>query len=328
MPWLALAMMCALFPGAVRPVRRRGAAAARLADLVRGGVGGAGVVEVDRSVRRLPLGRRWRSVKPRARFCRWSSSAALRCSRLAIVLVGFSADRDRAGDREVVADRQPRAGDDRPRTPTRRPRWCCRASASAWCCSPPSSSGRRCATPAPDRVASPSVTVAAVQGNVPRLGSGLQRATPSGAGQPRPRDAAAGRRRACGARPTTSIRDLARGLVGHRSTRQSRRRRSRSRRPPTAIGAPILVGTVLDAAAACKKPRIHQHGDRVESGHRTGRPPRQGNRAAVRRVPADAVASSSICPGTPTGPAISCPAKAAAWCTSPGCRSGWRPAGK
>ncbi len=34
-PWVALATMSALFPGAVRPVRRGGAAGARLADLVR-----------------------------------------------------------------------------------------------------------------------------------------------------------------------------------------------------------------------------------------------------------------------------------------------------
>ena len=38
-----------------------------------------------------------------------------------------------------------------------------------------------------------------------------------------------------------------------------------------AIGAPILVGTVLGVPGrAAGNPRIHQHHDRLESGHRTG----------------------------------------------------------
>ena len=43
MPWLALAAMCGVFPSGVRPARRRGAAAAGLADLVRRAVGGPGM---------------------------------------------------------------------------------------------------------------------------------------------------------------------------------------------------------------------------------------------------------------------------------------------
>ena len=70
------------------------------------------------------------------------------------------------------------------------------------------------------------VTVAAIQGNVPPARSGLQRAAPGRAGQPRPanREARAGRRRR--ARTASRPRPLAGERVGHRPVRQSRRRRA------------------------------------------------------------------------------------------------------
>ena len=64
---------------AVRPFRRRGAPAARLADLVRVGVGGPGVVQVGRSRSADFLGGQWHSVKPMDPCCRWSSSAVSLC---------------------------------------------------------------------------------------------------------------------------------------------------------------------------------------------------------------------------------------------------------
>jgi len=54
-----------------------------------------------------------------------------------------------------------------------------------------------------------------------------------------------------------------------------------------AIGAPILVGTVLDVAdRTSDAPAETKHGDRLESEGRTRRPPRQADRAAIRGIPA------------------------------------------
>ena len=54
-----------------------------------------------------------------------------------------------------------------------------------------------------------------------------------------------------------------------------------------AIGAPILVGTVLDLAGpAGARAGPDEHGDRLESEVRARRPPRQADRAAVRGIPA------------------------------------------
>ena len=55
-------------PRDFRSAGRRGAAAARMADLVRGVVGGAGVVEVDGSVRGIPVGRGGRRSNRRPVF--------------------------------------------------------------------------------------------------------------------------------------------------------------------------------------------------------------------------------------------------------------------
>ena len=82
----------------VRPARRRGASAARLADLVRVAVGGPGVVEVGLSVRRLSLGvgglrsgrRSAAAVGPARRRC-----VAVDGRRAG----GMQRDRDRAGNR-------------------------------------------------------------------------------------------------------------------------------------------------------------------------------------------------------------------------------------
>ncbi len=53
------------------------------------------------------------------------------------------------------------------------------------------------------------------------------------------------------------------------------------------IGAPILVGTVLDVAGRPPDvPGGNEHGDRLESEDGTRRPPRQADRAAVRGIPA------------------------------------------
>ena len=153
--------------------------------------------------------------------------------------------------------------------------------------------GHRVAAGAPRRHGiggEPAVTVAAVQGNVPRLGldfNAQRRAVLDNHVRETLRLAEDVR---AGAAPQPQFVDLAGGLVGHRSVRQPRRRaadrpaaagdrradpgRHRARRPGPPAGGP----------------GVHQHRDRLESGDRAGRPPRQGNRAAVRRVPADAVA--------------------------------------
>ena len=89
-------------PGDLRSGGGRGAATARMADLVRGAVGGAGVVEVDHSLRRLPVGRGG---------CRSDLRPVLAAGpagRRPAALVGDRADRlqrrrFRDGDRVVVA---------------------------------------------------------------------------------------------------------------------------------------------------------------------------------------------------------------------------------
>ena len=148
MPWLVLATTCALFPGLF---------------------GLCAVV-----VRRLPgwpiwfalvwAAQEWlKSVFPFGGFP-WGSVAfgqtqgpLLPLAQLggvallssAIMLVGCSAT---AIALEIV--KWWKAGRQASRLADRPP-WCCRVSASAWCCSLPSSCGRTCGTPAPDRAANP-----------------------------------------------------------------------------------------------------------------------------------------------------------------------------
>ena len=284
-------------------------------------------------VRRLPLGRGGLRSDRRARFCRWSGWAASRCSRwrscwwvsaptaIAMEIVkwwnrhpasrgarGADARGRRPPPPAVVlpgalhlpgvvrrrhrlaagAARRHRIGQRTRRSPSRRCRATCRGSAS--------SSTR----------------------NVERCWT-----TTSGRPCGWPTTCVPGRA------PQPHFVDLARGLVGHRPAASTPTPAQQIAVAVAAIGAPILVGTVLDVAGrpASTGP-IHQHGDRVEPGHRTRRPPRQGDRAAIRRIPAVPWLLPASVRATPTGPATSSPAKAAGWCTSPGCRSGSRPAGK
>ena len=98
-----------------------------LADLVRRPVGALRVAQVDGAVRRIPLGR------GRFRPNRRAAAAAGADRRGAAGVVRGDAARlrsRRAGLRDcrLVATRRATAGPTR-----RRPRWCCPASASAWC---------------------------------------------------------------------------------------------------------------------------------------------------------------------------------------------------
>ena len=238
MPWLALATVCALFPGLF------------------------GLFAVV--VRRLPgwpvwfallwAAQEWlKSVFPFGGFP-WGAVAfgqaegpllplvqlgGVALLSIGVVLVGFSLTAIaleiekwwRTGSRRVALP--PRKPERKPRKPHRRPRWCFPASASVWCCSPPSSSGRRCGTPVRDQVANPRSpsrpSKAMCPGWVSTSTRNVERYWTTTLS-----DNAAGRGRACRGCPATPIRHLAGGQLGHRSassipTPHSRSPRQRAR---------------------------------------------------------------------------------------------------
>ena len=173
-----------------------------------------------------------------------------------------------------------------PPAPPRRPRSCCQGCASAWCCCRRRLRGPMSASPVPGSGDDPLVTVAAVQGNVPRLGlefNAQRRAVLDNHVRETLRladDVRAGRAR------QPMLRHLAGELLGHRPAGQcgrragDRRRRRGDRRPHP--------GRRRDRRARlfAGQPGVHQLGDRVESRDRSVGPPRQADRPALRGVPA------------------------------------------
>ena len=166
-PWVALAIVCALFPGVF----------GLLAVFVRGLPGWpiwfALVWTAQEWLKSIfPFGGfPWGLVAfgqaegPLLPLVQLGGTALL---SMAISTAGIRPDRDRAGNHQVVAHRERGRGVRLPRSG--HPRCCCRPSAYVWCCLPPSWSGPRYDTPVPDQAGSPAIAVAAVQGNVPRLG--------------------------------------------------------------------------------------------------------------------------------------------------------------
>ena len=128
-----------------------------------------------------------------------------------------------------------------------------------------------------------SVTVAAVQGNVPRLGldfNAQRRAVLDNHVRETlqlAEDVRAGRRR------TADVRHLAGELVGYRPARAILTPPSRSPRRPMPINAPILVGGVLAAPGYTRDNPVSSNSVIVwDPRDRSRRAPRQADRAAVR----------------------------------------------
>ena len=224
MPWLALALLCRrCFPALFGLSRRRRAAAARLADLVRAGCGRP--QEWLKST--VPFGGfPWGVVGfgqtdgPLLPLAQLGGAPLL---SFAVALLGFSLAALALEIVRVVAA----PADDAPTASSpRRPRWCCPVSASAWCCSPPPRSGPQVRHSGAGCRRRPSVTVAAVQGNVPRLGlefNAQRRAVLDNHVRETLRLAEDVR---AGPGAATAVRHLAGELVGHRPAGQPGRRRA------------------------------------------------------------------------------------------------------
>ena len=269
----------ALFPALFGLWRRRGPAAAGLAVLVRRAVGGPGMAQVDRALRRIPLGgSRFQSDRrPVA-----GDRAARRC---AAAVVRGGADRIQLGgnhfrSREVVAPQRPQPDRGTARGGAARRVHQRRAAADhRW---PGRTSGSRVSAPATTR----------------RSPSPPCRATCRGSGWSSTRSAAR-----CST--TTSARRFGCPRTCTPAGRHSRWWSSGRRTPPTSIRSPIRTpaseishrrggdqradpgrwrrrGPRLQP----RQPGVDQLGDRLESRNRPGRPARQADRPAVRRVPA------------------------------------------
>ena len=199
------------------------------------------------------------------------------------MLVGFSLTAIALANREVVAHRRTNRLGRYARGPAG-------ARGGAACCLHMSGAvggDRRLAAGAACRSGAggePSITVAAVQGNVPRLGldfNAQRRAVLDNHVRETMRLAEDVR---AGTAPQPQFVDLAGECVGHRPSPQRRRGVSRSRRPRNAIGAPILVGTVLEVPRPTRRTTSNSTNTVIVWNPVTGpgRPPRQADRAAIR----------------------------------------------
>ena len=125
-PWLVLAAVCAVFPGRVRHAGGRRAHAAGVAGVVRLGLGGLGVVQVCRSIWRIPLGHSGFRADER-------SATAVGATRWRAAGVGGDGV-DRIQHRRARPANSSCGGAAVSSGITYRPRWCCQVSASLSCC--------------------------------------------------------------------------------------------------------------------------------------------------------------------------------------------------
>ena len=228
-------------PGPPRRGHRADLAAAVLAAVDGGAVGGRRGAPRALRPRRLPLGTARASARPRARCSRWPRTAACPLVSFAVALIGTllaaavlalvrawrAAGTRRERGRAAPGRRRPRG----------RRRWPCRSPAAlAW-------------LPLPGRsltAGGPTVDGRGHPGQRAAGRAGLQRPAPGGPRQPRAAHPRARRRGGGGRGAAARRRPLAGEQLGHRPLHATTTPPGRSTGPPRRSARPILVGAVVE----------------------------------------------------------------------------------